>query len=304
MFFEQRTFWLPKDVQDPNGYEDAFDVDAARGVAAICDGASSTLFSGRWAGILANAVVSEPPDVRNAEQVDAWLKKCRDTWAASIDESALAWHQKPKLLEGAATTLLWVELATSGTADGVARPFLMRCYAVGDCCLFHVRGNHVLQTFPLQDSARFDSHPPIVRSVVKRSETVAFEALESQCNPDDFLALCTDAIGAWIMRQVEASVPLDWEALWQTTAEDWQRWVIGLRQAGQIRYDDSTLVLLRVGGERPIRIKPTTHTEDEENLLDKAEETLRGAFKSLRGSLRKGLKDLAESKWLKDRDSK
>lgn len=303
MFFESREYWLPKDVQDPSRYEDAFAVDPARGMAAICDGVSTTLFSGRWAGILARAAIEQPPDTRDPEQVEAWLASCRGAWEAAIDVSSLAWHQKPKLLEGAAATVLWIELASSGTQDGVARPFRLRCYAVGDCCLFHVRGDQVLETFPIAESARFENNPQVMRSVNKRAEPVAFEAFESACNPGDLLMLCTDALAAWTMRQLEAGYPLDWDAFWNTTFEDWQRWLLELRQDNQIRYDDSTMLLLRISGRRPEKTTPTRKATDE-NLMDVAEDKLRGAWKSLKGGLRKGLKELADSKWLQERDGK
>jgi hypothetical protein len=305
MFFEHRAFWLPKDVQEPNAYEDAFDADGNRGVAAICDGVSSSLFSGRWALILAKAVVAQPPDVRSPQALEAWLKRNREAWLSTFDESTLAWHQKPKLLDGAATTLLWVELSRTGAADGVARPFRLRCFAIGDCCLFHVRGNAVLETFPLQQSDKFDNNPQIIRSVAKRSDAMAFQALETQCNPGDLLMLCSDAVGAWTMRQVEAGVDVDWDYYWEMPPEVWQQWIIDLRQQNQIRIDDSTALLLRIAGghSRPPRAKARSQ-DDEDSLLDKAETKVRGALKSLKGKLRKGLRGLSESKWLTDEEQK
>ena len=251
MFFEHRAFWLPKDVQDPNAYEDAFEADGGRGVAAVCDGVSSSLFSARWAAILAKAAVADPPNVRDQAALEAWLKQHREGWLATVDESALAWHQKPKLLEGAATTLLWIELARTGPNDGVPRPFCLRSYAIGDCCLFHARGDQILETFPVQESTRFESNPQIIRSVFKRADVVAFEAMETQCNPGDLLMLCTDAVGAWTMRQLESGMAVDWDYYWQMPLEQWQQWMIELRQQNQIRYDDSTVLLLRVGGPVP-----------------------------------------------------
>jgi hypothetical protein len=300
VLFQHKAYWLSKDAQDPHAYEDAFEVDGAQGVAVICDGVSSSLFSGRWAALIAKAVVAEPPAVRNPEALEAWLKKHREAWAASIDESSLAWHQKPKLLDGAATTVLWVELATTGHGDSVARPYRLRGYACGDCCLFHIRDCDVLQMFPLQESARFETNPPVLRSVYKRADVLTFEALETQCHPDDLVVLCTDAVGAWVMRQLEAGVQLDWEAFWNTSPEEWQRWLIEVRQGGQIRFDDSTMLMLRIGGRRPTRVQPRKASD--EGLLDVAEDKLRGALKSIKGSLRKGLKELAESKWLKEKD--
>jgi hypothetical protein len=296
MLFEHRAFWLPKDVQNPSGYEDAFDVDGVKGVAAICDGVSSTLFSGRWAGILAKAVVADPPNVNDPERLEAWLKGTREAWSRSIDENALAWHQKPKLLDGAGTTLLWVRVTTLPGPDRVARPYQLYCYSIGDCCLFHIRGGQILQNFPVQESSRFEENPQVIRSVYKRGEVVAFEAMETQCNPGDLLMLCTDAIAAWTMRQLETGASLDWEAFWHTSDEQWQQWLMALRQDNQIRYDDSTLVVLRIGGSSAAPSRRPA--EKQESILDATERGLRGALKSLKGSLRKGLRDLSDSKWL------
>ena len=302
MLFEHRAFWLPKDVQNPSAYEDAFDVDGVRGLAAVCDGVSSTIFAGRWAAILAKAVVADPPDFGNHEVREAWLKRTRDAWVQSIDESSLAWHQKPKMLDGAGTTLLCVEIATDDIADGIARPYQLRAYSIGDCCLFHVRKGQTLETFPIQDSARFESNPQVIRSVFRRGEAAEFEAMETQCRPGDLLVLCTDAVAGWTMRQLEAGVTLDWNAYWDMSLEQWQQWVIDLRQQKQIRYDDSTAVLLRLCGEVPT-IRPVER-QHQDSLLDSAETKLRDAIGSLKGSLRKGLRELSESKWLKDRGKK
>lgn len=298
MLFEYRAFWLPKDVQNPNAYEDAFDVDGVRGLAAVCDGVSSTIFAGRWAAILAKAVVADPPDINNPDLWEAWLKRTRDAWTQSVDERTLAWHQKPKMLDGAGTTLLWIEIATDEVADGISRPYQLRAYSVGDCCLFHVRRGNVLQTFPIQDSARFESNPQVIRSVFKRGDAVEFEVMETLCKPGDLLVLCTDAVASWTMRQLEAGATLDWNAYWDMSLEQWQQWLIGLRQQNQIRFDDSTAVLLRLGGELPM-IRPVERKQ-EDDFLDTAETKLRDAIGSLKGSLRKGLRELSESKWLKD----
>jgi len=320
MIFEQRAFWLPKDVQDPNAYEDACGADPERGVAVVCDGVSSSLFSGRWAAILAQAVVASPPTAVDQPTLDAWLRECRETWASTIDESTLAWHQKPKMLEGAQTTILWVQL-DGGPQIAPHQPYRLRIFSIGDCCLFHLRDGQMIGSFPFHQSSQFGANPKVLRSVFKRADVYAVDAMEAACEPGDVLALCSDATAAWALRQWEAGSPIDWDACWNMSVEDWQRWLIGLRQQNQIRYDDSTMLMLRVAGApqpqpapaaRPIPVaqpgvpdppqaQPSTPDGD---LLDSAEAKLKGALKSAKGLLRKGLRDISESKWLKDRDSK
>ena len=79
----------------------------------------------------------------------------------------------------------------------------------------------------------------------------------------------------WTMRQLEAGLTVDWDSYWEMPLEQWQQWLVELRQQNQIRYDDSTVVLLRVGGPCPRfgRLRP----KQEENLMDKAETKLRDA---------------------------
>ena len=63
MFFQHRSFWLPKEVQHPDQYQDAFAVDGVQGVAAIADGAASSLFAAPWARLLSRAAVEHTPQV-------------------------------------------------------------------------------------------------------------------------------------------------------------------------------------------------------------------------------------------------
>ena len=122
------------------------------------DGVSSALFSGPWATILAEAVVADPPDPTDAEAFACWLQERRKLWAASIDTTGLAWFQRAKLPAGAFSTLLWIgvlqqEEAQTGAFGGCR----LVGHAIGDSCLFHVRGDlhHVRE----HEVRRFVPHP-------------------------------------------------------------------------------------------------------------------------------------------------
>lgn len=325
MIFEQRAFWLPKDVQAPNAYEDACGADPERGVAVVCDGVSSSLFSGRWAAILAQAIVASPPDAIDSPSLDGWLKSGRETWASTIDESSLAWHQKPKMLDGAQSTILWVQIDGGSTADP-SQPYRLRIFSIGDCCLFHVRSGQTIGSFPIHESSQFDANPKVLRSVYKRADVNAVDAMETQCVPGDLLVLCSDATAAWIMRQLESANAVDWDGFWEMSVEQWQRWLIDLRQQNQIRYDDSTMLMLRIAGAGQPQAAPADASVDasghptveptadqatkqaaeraDGDLLDSAEAKLKDALSSAKGFLRKGLRGISESKWLKDDDAK
>ena len=101
MWFERRSFWMAKDAGHPDEYQDAYALSAARGIAAIADGVSDSIFSARWAQLISRAVITDRPDIQDTAGLTEWLAKSRVAWQAGIDESKLAWHQKAKLRDGA-----------------------------------------------------------------------------------------------------------------------------------------------------------------------------------------------------------
>ncbi|MCE9553169.1 MAG: protein phosphatase 2C domain-containing protein [Planctomycetes bacterium] len=242
MYFEQRTFTVAKDASKPLENQDALACDPARGIAALADGATSSLQSGRWARLLVEGVVAGPPDIAEAATFPAWLAARREAWQSGLDEKALAWHQKARLADGAFSTLLWIELATAENGA-----LAMRGFALGDSCLLHIRGGKVLRSFPIEESRLFGTEPVLLGSAPRQSaESLAFDTLDDTCESGDLLVLATDAVAAWALTQLEAGRPLGLESLWDMADEDFARWITRLRDQQQIRYDDSTVVLLRM----------------------------------------------------------
>lgn len=253
MRFQARTFWLSKDADEPEQFQDAFELDAERGIAAIADGVSSAIFSGPWARQLVQAVAAEPPNLEDATAFQDWLARSRAAWSSQIDVSKLTWYQRPKMVDGAMTTLLWVELHPAEVGeDGLAKTYRLRMFAIGDTCLFHLRGGQSLAKFPLETSLEFGLNPAVIASIDrKRDHQLAFKAAEAECLPDDLLVLCTDAIALWAYERAEAGEPVAWESYWDLDAEAWRDEIFALRDAARMRFDDSTLVLLRVIEETP-----------------------------------------------------
>ena len=53
---------------------------------------------------------------------------------------------------------------TIGVAPDDSRPLSWQAVAVGDSCLFVVRGGRLYSSFPLEDTAQFDNSPALVCS--------------------------------------------------------------------------------------------------------------------------------------------
>jgi len=242
MYFQHRTLTIAKDAAKPRENQDAAACDPAAGVAAIADGASSSLQSGRWARLLVEGVIAGPPDIANAAELDSWLTAAREAWRSGIDEASLAWHQKARLADGAFSTLTWLTL-TPGP-DGT---LILSAFAIGDSCLLHLRGGAVRRSFPLEESRLFSSEPALLGSTPRGAKSeLTWNTLEDTCQQGDLLVLATDAVAAWALMQLESGKTLGLESIWDFDQEDFARWIERLRSEQQIRFDDSTVMLLRI----------------------------------------------------------
>jgi serine/threonine protein phosphatase PrpC len=248
MPFEWRVFELAKEPEHPDQNQDAWWLNAQDGVAAIADGVTSGIFSRQWARILTRAAVEDWPNPSDEERFPAWLVELRRQWEAEIDTSGLAWYQRAKLREGGFSTLVWLRLLDNdGLRDGRDQSSV-EVMAIGDSCLFHVRDNEMLEAFPLETAREFDSSPLVLGSVdLNRDDQLQFERLEISCRAGDLLVLCTDAVAAWALQRREQGEPVPWSDYWDMSPEAWAAEVCELRMHSKMRYDDATIVLLRVG---------------------------------------------------------
>lgn len=256
--FDAREFHTSKDMEFPNDYEDAFCFDGHRGLATVADGVSSAIFSRQWADLLTRSVIHMPPDLYTEGEFQEWLAARRAEWIDQIDLHNLPWNQRQKLqmVGGAFSTLLWLELYPwqydegEEPSDDEPRRFRMRSFSVGDCSLFQVRNGEIIRAFPLETAAEFDEDPISICSVnLNRDHQLAFQAIDDDCLEGDLLVMCSDAIGKWAMTRMEEEDPPDWESYWDKPYDEWIDEIVSLRQAKLMRYDDTTLLLLRVGAE-------------------------------------------------------
>ncbi len=265
MSFDARCFWHAKDLASVADYEDAFDVDPNTGRAAIADGVSTAIFSRRWAQLLTGSSVANPPAWEDDASVNAWILEQRKAWAKSINIQTLPWMQKAKLEQsgGAYAAFLWAEVlpargsgpdgAEGGGAEGggIHSGFRCRSVAVGDCCLFHVRGGEMLGRFPLSCEADFARDPlTFCSSSRNRQPHPPLHRCEFECHAGDWIVLSSDALAKWLYRLSDAGQPIDWHSLWRQDAYEWTQRVGNLRllnASERIRVDDTTLLILRVG---------------------------------------------------------
>ncbi|HEY8506682.1 MAG TPA: hypothetical protein VIL46_19015 [Gemmataceae bacterium] len=235
-----RAFAEPKGGHRRDEYEDGHAGDAAAGRFAVTDGASESTFAGRWAELLARGFVAAGPG-------EDWLDRCRADWAREFGPGAapsagpLPWYAELKRDEGAFATFLGLELGRGS----------WRACAVGDACLFHLRGGAPEGAFPVTRAADFTNRPALLgsRPPPGTEPGPPFRRAEGRAEPGDHFLLATDALAHWCLQRHEQGSPPWGEVLglWEVEGEAaFADWVARRRASDGLRNDDVTLILIEL----------------------------------------------------------
>ena len=242
--FAAQAFWLSKAGNTAEEYEDAFECSIPDSRFAVADGATDSAFAGRWAQGLVKEFVASPPS--SPCDLQKWLEPLQNAWRESIDWERLPWHGEEKAKVGAFSSLLGLAFIEGESSH--AQTLHWSALAVGDSCLFQVRDDALQVAFPLESAKQFGNRPLLLSSQPTRNQRV-WEAIcfhEDDCQPDDQFFLMTDALAHWFLAHHEARAN-PWAALCGLkTQEEFSSFVAALRQAGLIRNDDTTLLMVRL----------------------------------------------------------
>jgi len=223
---------------------------------AVADGASEGMLSGAWARILVELHCRLGWTGGSVEQ---FLETAYGDWRSFTSEylrgretrsAPVQWYEEPGFEEGAFSTLLGLTL--TGRSPGRAGEWAAA--AVGDSCLFQVRGSALLAKFPLEQSSDFNNRPVLLASnpahngqaasVVRRSSGT-FES-------GDVFYLMTDALARWALREDEEGKN-PWIVLRDHATRDrpvFGAWIAALRKDRELRNDDVTLLRIDLPGQQ------------------------------------------------------
>jgi hypothetical protein len=247
-------------------YEDAWSApdgpaSAAAGcTVAVADGASESMLAGAWAGMLARSVGALGGRELDAALFARVICGAAARWPRYLDrytrrrEKAgrpVAWYEEPKLERGAYAALVGVSFRReSGPVYSGGGTWTAA--ALGDSCAFQVRGSRLVEAFPLDSAAQFDSTPPLAATRDPDPELIELRTATRKGTwlPGDVFYLATDAAAQWFLAQFE-----DGHCPWQQIDEvydapaDWPAWLEDLRAGRFIRNDDVTIVRCRLEAE-------------------------------------------------------
>ncbi len=236
-----RGWTMPKRGNAEQEIEDAFAIDEEHGLATLSDGASEGIFVRSWAKLLSRSYIETRFDPADTVKRLAWLSACRKLWLQQINFPKLRWSQQNKVDEtgGAATFLSW---QLGRAADGSPA---WKAWAVGDSCLFWIRGNRLRATFPVTHSRHFANAPWLLSTRSDMAEPAPLFAA-GRCEKGDLFLLATDALSQYLLRAVERRKEPNWHKLEALEGNAWRDRLEGLRDRKKIVNDDCTMIAIRV----------------------------------------------------------
>jgi len=263
MSWQVSAFGLPKIGASDTENEDAYwfgpgqggdDDDPQSLRVIIADGASESMLAGRWARHLTEVFGTAPEDIGTGAGFFAAYQRAAVGWATELDRykreradrnSPIQWYEQPGLARGAYSTLLAVEFRCS--PDGEDASWVAA--ALGDSCLFQVRGGELRDAVPIGNSVGFSNQPALLSSSGTPAEVLGrhLSIKTGDLYPGDTCYLATDALSAWFLRMVETGE--SWNEPWRPlqllddgNAGEFGELIGKLRDDGAIRDDDTTLV--------------------------------------------------------------
>jgi hypothetical protein len=236
------VFWSAKDERSPGDWEDGAAFDPVGGRMAVADGASAAYRAREWATHLVESwVKSAPMEDADPAVAGRWFTEVASRWKSEDDVQNLEWYHQDAARRGSFAAFVGVQLTTSGARTS------WTAVAVGDCCLFQVRGDRLLTAFPLSDPAAFGNAPDLVPSAADKLDRLHDRIRTSTgiAEPGDLILLCSDAFAKFLL--TVASDGTVWAVL-RSLVDNHQfgELVSYLRAQGLLELDDVTLLRVRV----------------------------------------------------------
>ncbi len=245
-------FSIPKIDEAEKDIQDTFCISSSRAfsLAAIADGAASSLYPRKWADIVVQAFCCQPEiSIEHiSKSSQDWLRPLQENWRQYY-LSKVSGSRKRNWWEAGSETkdhgyATFVGLRIQHPTSAGERKW--EAVAVGDSCLFKIdRKNSKLKTFPLEKSSDFKSVAKCVHSLPEYS-SFSPSFIKGLYKEGDIFLLATDALAQWIFKDSSRNGDRWKQIIELTTPEDFVSFINHLRQDNLIKNDDTTLARIKI----------------------------------------------------------
>ena len=238
-------------------YEDAYDYgwspdgSARQFRCAVADGATEASFSALWATKLVRAYCKAEV---GALSLAGSLETLQQEWLAQVSAASppAQWYVEEKLKYGAFSALVGLTLQVKSAGGEESRAGGWQALAVGDSCLFQVRGEELLVRFPLTSSGEFNNRPFLLSSNPAGNDALSEHTHTSvgDWRAGDCFYLMTDALAHWFLQSYERG-GRPWQTLARlddgTGGAVFAEFISAERSARALRNDDVTVLSVTTG---------------------------------------------------------
>lgn len=239
-----QSFHVPKHGCSEEEYEDAcfpegrFQGEVSSFRCAVADGATESAFSRDWAKML----------VGGFGRHELRLEEQQRLLEEAVAARPLPWYLEAKARRGAHATFVGLSLRENGDGKSSSPAGAWHAFAIGDSCVFHVRGEELLEAGPMSSSQDFGNTPHLVSSrggSKLRRGAPELRILSGRWQAKDTFYLATDAMAQWLMAEHEAGHSL-WRMLREQGSEVFPPIISILRGTDRMHNDDTTLLRVEV----------------------------------------------------------
>lgn len=230
---------VPKDPEREDLNEDAFDVSENSQIIALSDGASESYDSKSWARMLVQNFVNSPSFSSD------WVTTVQEAYVAGVDYQNLSWSKQLAFERGSFATLVGVHCTPLSNGVDI--------FSIGDSLAVLVRDGRYVQSYPFDTPEQFDARPELLSTLshlnkfTNDDEFVSGEHKQIWATQNgDLILLVTDAVGQWLLREINHE-PSSIDLLLQIdTEEQFEDLVVAMRSERRMKLDDSTMIRLAV----------------------------------------------------------
>ncbi|WP_297215281.1 hypothetical protein [Thermoplasma sp.] len=219
----------PKIGNSESEYEDAFSYDTEKGLFAMADGSSESVFSNEWARSLVETFIQGKYDMK----IDDMVETAVGLWRSKLPWDNMRWFVRNKIARGSMSTFLGLEIAGHE----------FRSVAVGDTCLFIVSSDG-LKSFPVKNASEFGNTPKLIwtgNPLLRTRRSIRWaNFMEGKISENDILIMATDSLAHWILKNTEHR---PWKAL-MDHADDERDFISDLINSGYMKNDDVTFAII------------------------------------------------------------
>lgn len=242
---------LPKQGNSDQECEDSIDIGAnSRNKRievlkiAIADGATESSFSKEWAKLLTKSFGKSNLHLRSF-LLNKTLPRIRNEWLTYVNQQVLPWYAQEKASKGAFSTFLGLRI------DLVKH--LYNVIAIGDCCLFHLRGNSIKYIFPVKQSNDFGNNPYLLSSIINEMEDLDKYLIEGKNDliKGDIIFLMSDALAHWFFKSWEEDRQ-PWKEILENKGKNlmdntmFKEWLDMQRIMRSVKNDDVVLAIIEI----------------------------------------------------------